>query len=139
MLKKPLTNEQMKKLVGHYLTNDYDTFKYLVTGYCEDMNGMVSILVADRWGETRYSASDLVDSNFRIDSPDGKGLWNDSTEDVLRIVESLVTDVLQMSLSYTSYTTGIHSAPLLQRKLNRTCEEAKHKIKSILSEESGTK
>lgn len=137
MLKKPLTNEQMKELVGHYLTNDYGNFKYLVTGYCEGINGEVSILVADRNGETRYSAYDLVDTTFRIDSPYGKVVWNDSTEDILRVVDRFVIDVLDVSLMYAKDIGYVDL--ILRPRLEHMYEEAKHKLKRILSEESVTK
>lgn len=130
---KPLTNEQMKELVGHYLTNDCGNIKYAITGYCEGMNGMVSILVADREGVTRYSASDLVDSSFRIDNPDGKRVWNDSTEDVLRVVESVIIDVLDAALMYGK-DIG-YGELYLRPKLDQIRGEAKSKLKSILSEE----
>lgn len=135
MLKKPLSNEQMKELVGHYLTDEHGSCKFTITGYKVGMDGVSYIYVLNDFGLTHYSASDLMDSNFRIDSCDGKNVWNDKTEDVLRVVDSLVIDVIEASVSHAKDISSI----AFQSKLNCIHEAAKHKIESILSEEYGNK
>ena len=61
---------------------------------------------------------------------------NDKTKDVLRVVKSLVIDVLHQTLKYVR---DISSAPLLKFELDELREEAEHRIKNILSEDQANK
>lgn len=61
-----------------------------------------------------------------------KNVQDDKTKDVLRVVDSLVIDVLHVTLRYAR---NISSVPLLQSKIDSFRKDAKHRIKSILSEE----
>lgn len=61
---------------------------------------------------------------------------NNKTKDVLRIVDNLVIDVLDAALSHAE---NVSSASLLNSKLDWFRVEAKHKIRSILSEDYANK
>lgn len=66
------------------------------------------------------------------DTGSGKSEQEDKTKDVLGVVDSLVADVLHVTLRYSR---NISSVPLLKSRIDCFRKDAKHKIKSILSEE----
>lgn len=132
MKKEPLTNEEMKALVGHYLTDKFGRCKYAITGYKVDINGDVVIHVAGS-NKEYLSAEDLMENKYlRIDKSDGGVPWNiPLLKEVDTIIDKFDFQVFKILSGYID-----HSAALIQLNLNHIVKDMKVEVKTAICKEA---